>query len=210
MDIHYKHPSPETYRLIPIHTVVIPYWLKSTIARYGINPVDIYDTNKVKDKLSLSDISLISSLSNFNYAEKCKWYPKSQKSPYLYFGYSTYQYDISQVSQQLTDINQKIDTISNIVNNKDYQERMDEIRSLLTLPDEMYQSQKENTSFYKIELTSNNFILITIEAGFLNVLEAREDAKRFFSDYLKARCACEAIHEVSKTDIFEWYLASLA
>lgn len=207
MDIHYKHPSPQTYRLIPIQTVVIPYWLKTTISRYGIDPTEIHNTDKLKDKLSLSDIHLLSYLRGFNYGEQCNW--RETNGRYLYLDNSQYQ-TYTDLPNNTKGINDKINIISGMAHGNSCTDVYGEIRSLLTLPDEMYQSQKENTTFYKIELTSNNFILITIEAGFLNVLEAREDAKRFFSDYLKARCACEAIHEVSKTDIFEWYLASLA
>ena len=205
MDIHYKYPSPQTYRLIPIQTVVIPYWLKTTISRYGIDPTEIHNTDKLKDKLSLSDIHLLSYLHGFNYGEQCNWREKNGR--YLYLDNTHHHND---ETDSIKEINDKINTISAMAHGNSCTDAYSEIRSLLSIPDEMYQSQKENTTFYKIELTSNNFILITIEAGFLNVLEAREDAKRFFSDYLKARCACEAIHEVSKTDIFEWYLASLA
>ena len=207
MDILYKHPAPQSYRLIDNKTIIIPYWMTSTIKRYGIDPFDIYDAEKMRDKIALNDISLLQRLYWFDFGNEIKWVDK-HTLPALYL--STNNGEPSFVkSYSIQDENS--DLISSIANRvKGIGGSRDELVSLLKIPDEQYQSLRLTQSFYKIELTSNNFILITIEAGFLNVLEAREDAKQFFSDYLKARYTCETIHEVSKTNLFEWYLASLA
>lgn len=211
MDILYKHPAPQTYRLIENETIIIPYWITPTINRYGIDPIDIYDADKMRDKIALNDISLLNKLFWFDFGADIKWVNKDTL-PTLHLGTSTRS--VHNFSQKPSVQAENGDCIVEIANRLSISNTVDkprdEIVSLLRIPDEQYQSLRSNQSFYKIELTSNNFILITIEAGFLNVLEAREDAKQFFSDYLKARYTCETIHEVSKTNLFEWYLASLA
>ena len=202
MDILYKHPAPQSYRLIENSTILIPYWITPVIKRHGISPFDIYDAVKMRDKLALNDMALLQAFKYHDFAEGIKWSNTKNSGPLYLQDSSTARHDT------VNDENAKYieDIAFRVAETIPYKE----IESLLRIPDEQYQSLRNSQSFYKIELTSNNFILITIEAGFLNVLEAREDAKQFFSDYLKARYTCETIHEVSKTNLFNWYLASLA